>query len=40
MVVGGCKNSMTNQAPAAIICDVDFIKDAPMHMLHAGLGDM
>lgn len=40
MVVGGCKNSMINACPAAIICDVDIIKDAPMHMLHAGLGDM
>ena len=40
MVVNGCKVSMINACPAAIICDVDIIKDAPMRMLHAGLGDM
>ena len=40
MVVGGCKVSLINACPAAIICDIDIIKDAPMRMLHAGLGDM
>ena len=40
MVINGCKVSMINACPAAIICDIDIIKDAPMRMLHAGLGDM
>ena len=40
MVINGCKVSLINACPAAIICDVDIIKDAPMRMLHAGLGDM
>ena len=26
--------------PAALVCDVDILSQAPMHMLHAGLGDM
>ncbi|MBE5799836.1 MAG: sn-glycerol-1-phosphate dehydrogenase [Clostridiales bacterium] len=40
MVINGCKVSLINACPAAIICDIDIIKDAPMRMLHAGLGDM
>ncbi|MBQ7887889.1 MAG: sn-glycerol-1-phosphate dehydrogenase [Clostridia bacterium] len=40
MVINGCKVSLTNCCPAAIVCDIDVIKDAPMRMLHAGLGDM
>ena len=40
MVINGCKVSLINACPAAIICDIDVIKDAPMRMLHAGLGDM
>jgi len=40
MIREGVKCTITNEAPAAIICDVDIIKDAPMRMLHAGLGDM
>ena len=34
------KVSLYNAAPAAIICDTDIIKNAPMRMLWAGLGDM
>ena len=40
MVINGCKVSLINACPAAIICDIDVIKNAPMRMLHAGLGDM
>ena len=40
MIREGCKCTMMNAAPHAILCDVDIIKDAPMRMLHAGLGDM
>ncbi|MBR5289065.1 MAG: sn-glycerol-1-phosphate dehydrogenase [Clostridia bacterium] len=40
MIRQGVKCTIQNEAAAAIICDVDIIKDAPMRMLHAGLGDM
>ena len=40
MIREGCKCTLMNTAPHAILCDVDIIKDAPMRMLHAGLGDM
>ena len=34
------KVSLYNAAPAAILCDTDIIKNAPMRMLWAGFGDM
>ena len=34
------KVSLYNAAPAAILCDIDIIKSAPMRMLWAGFGDM
>lgn len=34
------KVSLYNAAPAAIVCDIDIIKNAPMRMLWAGFGDM
>ena len=40
MIRQGVKCTLVNRAPDAIICDVDIIKDAPMRMLRAGLGDM
>ena len=40
MIRQGVKCTLINAAPDAIICDVDIIKDAPMRMLRAGLGDM
>ena len=40
MIREGVKCTIANEAPAAIICDVDIIKEAPMRMLRAGLGDM
>jgi len=40
MIIGGLKFSLYHGMPAAIICDTDIMKDAPMRMLWAGLGDM
>ena len=40
MIREGVKCTLVNAAPDAIICDVDIIKEAPMRMLRAGLGDM
>ena len=40
MIVGGLKVSLYHGMPAAIIADTDIMKDAPMRMLWAGLGDM
>jgi len=40
MIRDRIKVSLYNAAPAAIICDIDIIKDAPMRMLQAGFGDM
>lgn len=40
MEVNNLKLSLKEVIPAALICDVDVMAQAPMHMLHAGLGDM
>ncbi|MCL1795836.1 MAG: iron-containing alcohol dehydrogenase, partial [Clostridia bacterium] len=40
MIQTGVKVPLYPGCPAAILCDIDIIKNAPMHMLHAGLGDM
>ena len=40
MEVNNLKLSLKEVIPAALICDVDIMANAPMHMLHAGLGDM
>ena len=40
MEVNNIKLSLKEVIPAALICDVDIMSQAPMHMLHAGLGDM
>lgn len=40
MIREGVKCTITSAAPDAIVCDVDIIKDAPMRMIRAGLGDM
>lgn len=40
MEVNNIKLSLKVAIPAALICDVDIMSAAPMHMLHAGLGDM
>ncbi len=40
MEVNNIKLSLKEVIPAALICDTDIMAAAPMHMLHAGLGDM
>lgn len=40
MVVNGVKTTLYNRCPAAIVLDVDIMRNAPMRMLWAGLGDM
>lgn len=40
MEVNHIKLSLKERIPVALICDVDILTQAPMHMLHAGLGDM
>ncbi len=40
MVVNGVKTTLYNRCPAAIVLDIDIMKNAPMRMLWAGLGDM
>lgn len=40
MVWGGVKVTLYNAAPAAILADTDIMKNAPMRLLQAGLGDM
>ena len=40
MEVNNIKLSLKQVIPAALICDTDIMAEAPMHMLHAGLGDM
>ena len=40
MEVGGIKQSLKEQIPAAIICDTAVLAQAPMHMIHAGIGDI
>ena len=40
MIISGLKFSLYHGMPAAIIADTDIMKDAPMRMLWAGLGDM
>jgi len=40
MIRGGAKCTLTTGAPDAILCDIDIIREAPMRMLRAGLGDM
>ncbi len=40
MIQGGLKVSLYHGMPVAIIADTDIMKDAPMRMLWAGLGDM
>lgn len=40
MEIGNIKHSLGEQIPAAILCDTEILAAAPMHMLHAGLGDI
>ncbi len=38
--VDGIKSSLCEQAPSAILCDTAIMRNAPIRMLHAGIGDM
>ncbi len=40
MIQNGVKVTIYNACPVAIVADTDILCEAPMHMLHAGLGDM
>ena len=40
MECDGLKCSIASKCPEVVIGDVDIMKDAPMHMLRSGLGDM
>ena len=40
MIRNGVKSTLQGVYPAAIIGDTQIMKDAPMHMLQAGLGDV
>lgn len=40
MIQNGIKVTLYNHCPAAIIADTDIMRNAPMRMLWAGLGDM
>lgn len=40
MARDGVKVSLSSKCPDTIICDIDIVKNAPMKMLQAGLGDM
>lgn len=40
MLIGGLKTSLYVQTPDVIIADTDILKNAPMRMIQAGLGDM
>lgn len=38
--IGGIKRSVKSQMPAAILCDTQIMAQAPLCMIHAGLGDI
>lgn len=38
--IGGVKYSLKEETPAAILCDTKVLAEAPLHMIHAGLGDV
>lgn len=40
LVVNGVKTTLNAVYPKAIIADIDILKEAPMNMLYAGLGDI
>lgn len=40
MHVNGVKTTLYNACPVAVLCDTEIVRDAPMRMLWAGLGDM
>ena len=40
MLWGGLKTSVYCRCPVALVCDTDILRNAPMRMLQAGVGDM
>jgi len=40
LIMDGVKKSFKGVYPAAIIADLDIMANAPMHLIHAGLGDI
>lgn len=40
MLIGGLKTSIYLSSPNAVIADINVLKNAPMRMIQAGLGDM
>lgn len=40
MHVNGVKTTLYNDCPVAVVCDTEVVRQAPMRMLWAGLGDM
>jgi len=40
LIVDGVKTTFEAVYPLAVVADLDIMKDAPMHMLQAGLGDV
>lgn len=38
--IGGSKHSLKEEMPVGILCDTQLLARAPMHMIHAGLGDV
>ncbi len=38
--IGNVKRSLKEKMPAAILCDTGVLAEAPMRMIHAGLGDV
>jgi len=40
LITDGVKVTYTAVYPYAIVADIDIMKNAPLHMLHAGLGDI
>jgi glycerol-1-phosphate dehydrogenase [NAD(P)+] len=40
LIVEGMKKTFPAVYPYAIIADMDILKEAPMHMIHAGFGDI
>jgi glycerol-1-phosphate dehydrogenase [NAD(P)+] len=40
LIIGGVKTTYNAVYPYAINADIDIMKEAPIHMIHAGLGDI
>lgn len=40
MMIGGVKRTVPCAQPTAVVADLDILKDAPLHLIAAGLGDL